>query len=62
MHNDKSVVYVWAYYTLYCVCVITSRRTRAAVAEEDAVEEQQLKRMQSGPSSVRAQFGLTTQD
>ena len=29
----KSVVYVWAYYTLYCMCVIT--------AEEDAVREQQ---------------------
>ena len=42
-----SVVYVWAYYTLYCVCVITSRHTQAAVAEEDTVEEQQLKRMQS---------------
>ena len=39
----KCVVYVWA-YTLYCVCVITSRHTRAAAAEEDAVGEQQLKR------------------
>jgi len=54
MHNDESVVYVWAYYTLYCVCMITSGRTRAAPAEEDAVGEQQLKRAQSG-----AQFGLT---
>ena len=58
----KSVVYVWAYYSLYCVCMITSRRTRAAPAEEDAVREQQaeadavgeqqLKRTQSGRSSV----------
>ena len=26
-----------SYYTLYCVCVITSGRTRGAAAEEDAV-------------------------
>jgi len=44
----KSVVYVWG-YTLYCVCVITSRHT--AAAEEDTVGEQQLKRTQSGSSS-----------
>jgi len=38
MQMMKSVVYVWAYYTLYCVCVITSRCTRAAAAAEvDAV-------------------------
>jgi len=55
MHDDEiSVVYVWAYYTLYCVCVITSRRTRAqqaAAAEEGKVREQQLKRTQLGSSS-----------
>ena len=55
MYNDEiSVVYVWAYYTLYCMCVITSRRTQAqqaAAAEEDKVREQQLKRMQLGSSS-----------
>ena len=60
----KSVVYVWAYYTLYCVCVITSRRTRVAAAEEDAVGEQQaeadavgeqqLKRIQSWRSWVHS--------
>ena len=44
----KSVVYVWAYYTLYCVCVITSRHTRAAAAEENAVGEQQLMWTQFG--------------
>ena len=32
----KSVVYVWACYTLHCMCVITSRRTWAAAAEENA--------------------------
>jgi len=32
----KFVVYMWAYYTLYCMCVITSRRTQAAAAEENA--------------------------
>ena len=44
-----SVVYVWAHYTLHCVCVITSRHTRnrGAAAEVDA---------------VRAHFGLTTRD
>ena len=37
------------YYTLWCVCVITSRRTRAAAAaQEDAVGEQQLKWIQWG--------------
>ena len=41
------------YYTLYGVCVITSRRNRGAAAEEDAVGEQQLKRTQSGSSSWR---------
>ena len=25
------------YYTLYCVCVVTSRHTRGAAAKEDAV-------------------------
>ena len=39
---------VWTYYTLYCVYMITSRRTRAAAAETDGVGEQQLKWMQSG--------------
>jgi len=64
MHNDEIlVVYVWAYYALYCVCVITSRCTRAqaaaakrtswgAAVEVDAIEEQQLKRMQSGSSRL----------
>ena len=47
----KSVVYVSAYYTLYCVCMITSRHTRAAAAEADTIGEQQLKRMQLGSSS-----------
>jgi len=40
-----------AYYTLYCVCVITSRHTQAAAADEDTVEEQQLKWTQSVNSS-----------
>ena len=57
---------VWTYYTLYCVYMITSRRTRAAAAETDGVGEQQLKQMESGSSSLsgcnRVQFGLTTQD
>ena len=44
----KSVVYVCV--DLYCVCVITSRPTQAAAAEEYAVGGQQLKRMQSGSS------------
>ena len=39
------------YYTLCCMCVITSRRTRAVAAVEDAVGEQQLKRIQWGSSS-----------
>ena len=34
-------------YTLYCICVIMGRRTRAAAAEADAVGEQ---------------FSLTTRD
>ena len=34
------------HYTLYCMCALTSGRTRAAAAEEDAVEEQQLKQTQ----------------
>ena len=58
----KSVVYVWAYYTLCRVCMVTSRRTLAA-AEGDAIGEQQLKRMQSGvvakADAIGAQFGLT---
>ena len=42
-----------AYCTLYCMCVITGWCQRGtAAAEADAVEEQQLKRMQSGHSSV----------
>ena len=47
----KSVVYVWAYCTLYCVCVITSRDTRAAAAEADAIRKQQLKQMQLGTAA-----------
>ena len=46
------VVYVCAYYTLYCVRVITSRHTRLAAAEEDAVREQQLKWTQLGCSLI----------
>ena len=40
------------YYTLYCMCVITSGRIRGATGEEDAVGEQQLiqKRTQLGCS------------
>ena len=34
---------ICTHYTLYCMCVLTSGRTRGAAAEEDAVEEQQLK-------------------
>jgi len=30
------------YYTLYCVCVITSGCTRGAAAEENAIGKQQL--------------------
>ena len=41
MHNDEICVYVWAYYTLY-----------GMHTEVDAIREQQLKRMQSGCSSV----------
>ena len=65
----KTVVYVWAYHTLYCMCVITSTRIQAAAAEADtigeqqlkvnAVGEQQLKRTQSGTveaDTIRAQF------
>jgi len=48
----KSVVYVWAYYTLYCVHVITSRHTQTAAVEEDAVGEQQLKWIQLGRSLI----------
>ena len=33
------------------MCVITSRRTRATAAEEDAVREQQLKQTQSGAAA-----------
>ena len=43
----KSLLYVRAYYTLFCMCAITGRRTRAAAAEAD---------------TVRAQFSLTTRD
>ena len=46
------------YYTLYCVCMITSGHTRGAVAEEDAVREQQLKWTQLGSSKLkRMQLG-----
>ena len=38
------------YYTLYCMSVLTSGRTRGAAAEDVIVEEQYLK---------RTQFGLT---
>ena len=31
------------YYTLYCVCVITSRRNQGAATEADTIREQQLK-------------------
>ena len=53
----KSVVYVWAYYTLYCVCMITSSTAEEDAvgeqqAEADAIGEQQLKQMQSERSSV----------
>ena len=41
------------YYTLYCVCVITSGRTRGAAAEEDVVREPQLKLTQSGSSNLK---------
>jgi len=37
-------------YTLYCMCVLTSGRTKGAAAEDVIVEEQYLK---------RTQFGLT---
>jgi len=47
----KSVIYVWAYYTLYCMCVITSRCTRAAASEADTIRERQLKRMYLGSNS-----------
>jgi len=57
--NMKSIVYVWAYYSL---CMTTSRYTPAAAAEEDTVGEQQaevdtirerqLKQMQLGHSPV----------
>ena len=50
MHNDECVVYVWANYTLYCVCVITS----------NTLKEQQLKRMQSGSSSQSGQSGSSS--
>ena len=43
----KSLLYVRAYYTLYCVCVIMGRHTRPAAAEAD---------------TVRAQFSQTTRD
>jgi len=33
------------YYTLYCMCVITSGRNLGAAAEVDALGEQQLKWM-----------------
>jgi len=39
------------YYTLYCVCVITSRHSQGAAVEADIIGEQQLKRTQSGSSS-----------
>jgi len=35
------------YYTLYCVCVITSRHSQGAAVEADIIREQQLKRTQS---------------
>ena len=38
----KSLLYVWANYTLYCVCVIMGRRTRAAAAEANAVGVQTI--------------------
>jgi len=38
--------------TFYCVCMITSRCTRRAAAEEDAVGEQQQKQTQLGCSLV----------
>ena len=44
-------------YTLYSVCMITSRHTRGAAAEEDAVREQQLKPTQSGWSWSRCNQG-----
>ena len=33
------------YFTLYCVCVITSRDNQGVAAEVDAIGEQQLKRV-----------------
>ena len=38
------------YYTLYCVCVITSGRLQGEAAEADTIREQQLKQTQSGCS------------
>jgi len=34
---------ICTHYNLCCMCALTSGRTRGAAAEEDAVEEQQLK-------------------
>jgi len=31
------------YYTLYCVCMITSRRTQGAAAEKDAVQSDHVR-------------------
>jgi len=41
------------FYTLYCVCVITNGCTWGAAAEENAVEEQQLKWTQSRNSKLK---------
>ena len=49
------MIYLWAYYTLHCEGVITSRHTRAATAEEDALGEQQAE-----VDAIGAQFCLTT--
>jgi len=38
--------------TLYCNCVITSGDSRGVAGEADTTEEQQLKRAQSGSSSL----------
>jgi len=51
--NKTIIITVIIIHTLYCVCVITSGRTRGAAAEDGVVREQQLKQMQSGSSSWR---------
>ena len=57
-----------SYFTSYCVCTITSRHTRAAAAEVDAVGEKQAKADTIGEhaaaeaDAIGVQFSLTTQD